>query len=594
MRGDAIERATEKNSACAPSSTPGHWLMTALICGLLAALPGCGGDDDAAEAPTSDAAGVDGATTAPATWHATINPIISQRCGSCHREGGIAPFRLDRAEDWKVMGQPAVAAMEAGTMPPWPADPTCGKFLHRGDMPADEIAQVKAWINNDRPMGDASDAPTPIKPVIITPTHTLLMAESYTPPKQALDTYRCFSLDLDTSEHDWFLKASQVVPGANKIVHHVLIYGLEGEQIAAAEKADKAEAGPGYTCFGGPLPDTKEGGQLGFSNGFPNQIAAWVPGLQPRVLTDKYAIRIKKGSRIVMQVHYNVDAGQTEADKTRLDLVLTDKPPERVIITRPLVIRDLNIPAGEKAANHETTFRYYGKGEVQVHSLTPHMHLLGSAFASKIHRAGGASECAVRVPKWDFSWQQAYARPRDEPIVLKNGDGMSVRCVYDNSQANQPVVNGKQVKPKKVTWGDGSLDEMCLLYLDMSAPYSVGLPSGATPCTGFDACEKTCDAKSPTDCIYACEETEPVCGTCVIGELVSCAGIACAGPMLAARSCLTKCLIGSLMLDANAAACLEAECPKQWSKVQTCLDPKIAKGECNKQLKACGVSFGTK
>ncbi|MCO4761409.1 MAG: hypothetical protein KC502_07885 [Myxococcales bacterium] len=553
--------------------------------------PEATGATDVAVDSAADSAVVDaGAATGP-TWHGEISAVIQNRCGSCHREGGIGPFRLDRPEDWEVMGQPSLSAMEAGTMPPWPADPTCGKFLHRGDMPKAEIAQVKTWLDNERPIGKAQESgKKAAKPVEITPTHKLPMPGPFTPPKGTLDTYRCFLLPLDTSV-DRFLKASQVVPGSDKLVHHVLVYSLEGDHITKAEAADKKESELGYTCFGGPLPNTGGGGLLDFTSGFPNQLAAWVPGLQPRVFPDDYAIRIKKGSRVVMQVHYNVAAGETEPDQTRLDLVLTETPPKRLVVTRPLIIRNLDIQPGDKSAPHEQTFRYYGEGEVRVHSLTPHMHLLGSSFESKIHRAGGDSECAVRVPKWDFGWQQGYGRPIDDPIVLKSGDGLSLRCVYDNSAANQPLVGGKQQTPKKVTWGDGSLDEMCLLYLDMSMPYEPGLAAGAPPCQGIDTCQKTCDKSSPTSCVYGCQSTEPVCGTCVIGKLISCAGINCAAPMLSAQNCLTNCLIGSLMLEANAQTCLETQCKTKWEKVQACLDPKIAKGECNKQLKACGVGF---
>lgn len=571
------------------------WLLRTLICALLATSAACGDDDKASrDASVADGAQTDGAVTGPATWHETVGPIVAERCGGCHSDGGIAPFRLDRADDWKVMGQPAVAAMESGTMPPWPADGACGKFEHRGDMPAEEIALVKGWVHNNRPMGDPKNATPPPQHVVITPTHTLPMKAAYTPPKEAVDTYRCFLLDLDTSQHDWFVTASQVVPGSSKLVHHVLVYNLEGDLITASEEADKAEPGPGYTCFGSPLPATADGNSPNFSSGFPNQLAAWVPGVQPRVLPKDYAIRLKKGSRIVMQVHYNVPAGETEPDTTRLDMVLTKEPPKRIVVTRPLVIQDLNIPPGEKNVAHETVYRYFGQGEVRVHSLSPHMHLLGSSFKSEIVRANGSKECALSVPKWDFGWQQSYARPESAPIVLKDGDGVSLRCVYDNTQTNQPRINGKQITPKKVTWGEGSFDEMCMVYLDMSEPYEEGLTAGATPCTGFDACQKSCDPSRPSDCLFSCDKVESACGTCAVSKLISCSGATCGGALIAAKACLTNCLTSALMLGTNPGACMAAQCPQKWSKLQACLDPKIAQGDCNQALAACGVGFGAK
>jgi hypothetical protein len=37
-----------------------------------------------------------------------------------------------------------------------------------------------------------------------------------------------------------------------------------------------------------------------------------------------------------------------------------------------------------------------------------------------------------------------------------------MQCVWDNSPANQPYVNGEQVQPRTVGWGEGTVDEMCL------------------------------------------------------------------------------------------------------------------------------------
>lgn len=43
---------------------------------------------------------------------------------------------------------------------------------------------------------------------------------------------------------------------------------------------------------------------------------------------------------------------------------------------------------------------------------------------------------------------------------------MRVTCRYDNSAAKQPIVNGKQLPPHYVVWGEGTGDEMCLGALE--------------------------------------------------------------------------------------------------------------------------------
>ncbi len=550
----------------------------------------------AADTTTAAADAAADVAVAPPTWHANVAPIVLDRCGGCHAAGGIAPFALDEAEAWAAWGKVALGSMKEGRMPPWPPAEGCGEFAHPLRMEPDEVALIGAWLDAGRPLGDPKDAPKAATPApALKPTHVLPMPKAYTPNAAIPDDYRCFFLDLDTSA-DLYVRGTQVRPGANALVHHVLVYALEGDMIAKAEAADAKDETPGYTCFGSPLPSGNKGGSiLGFASGFPNQIAAWVPGLSPRVLPKEMALRIPKGSKVVMQVHYNLSGGKTEADTTALDLVADHTPPERILATRPLIIETLKIPAGQAEVVQKRTYRYYGgpDGEVRIHSMTPHMHLLGTRFASEVVRKDGTTECAIQIPKWDFAWQMGYGRPIDKPIVLKNGDGMTIECVYDNSKEHQPFVNGVQLTPKDVSWGEGTTDEMCLLYLDMSEPFKPAPPEGSAACLGFDSCAANC-GDSPSSCIYSCDAVAPSCGTCAIGQIISCAGLECAGSLLSAQSCLTNCMIGSLMLGSNADACLGAECAAAWTKAKGCIDPKLASGKCDSKLSTCGLSFGDK
>jgi hypothetical protein len=41
-------------------------------------------------------------------------------------------------------------------------------------------------------------------------------------------------------------------------------------------------------------------------------------------------------------------------------------------------------------------------------------------------------------------------------------DTLELRCAWDNSAENQPVVDGAPLSPTDVAWGEGSTDEMCL------------------------------------------------------------------------------------------------------------------------------------
>jgi hypothetical protein len=99
----------------------------------------------------------------------------------------------------------------------------------------------------------------------------------------------------------------------------------------------------------------------------------------------------------------------------------------------------------------------------EIIGMTPHMHTLGTRLSAMLTRADGSAQCMIDVPEWDFEWQLDYGYAT--PELYGPDDMLTVSCEYDNSPANQPYLNGEQLPPRDVTWGEGSLDEMCLNYV---------------------------------------------------------------------------------------------------------------------------------
>ncbi len=48
--------------------------------------------------------------------------------------------------------------------------------------------------------------------------------------------------------------------------------------------------------------------------------------------------------------------------------------------------------------------------------------------------------------------------------MIEKGDKVTLSCTFDNTQANQPVINGMQEIPQTLTWGEDTLNEMCLNF----------------------------------------------------------------------------------------------------------------------------------
>lgn len=544
----------------------------------------CATDDSKSSADDSAA----GDAPAAPTWSGEVRGIVAANCTSCHVEGGSSPFPLQTHDQVAPLRDAALAAIQDGRMPPWlPAD-DCAPLDGARRMSDADIATFAAWVDAGAPEGEPT-APIEVELPELDPDLVGLPAEAFTPAfDSADDEYHCFVLDLDFPE-DVTISASQVVPGS-EAVHHVLVYALEGIQIDQMLAADAAEEGPGYTCFGGPLPseDGEEGSVV--ASGFPNQIAAWVPGAAPVVYGDDTGVRVTAGSQVVMQVHYSATAAGPAPDQSRLELELHDTPPAKLVTTGPLAIPELDIPAGEAEVSFEALVPYWGEDPVTVTAMAGHMHMLGQRIALEVVRADGAEECALDIPDWDFLWQQSYSLPEEAPLVVHPGESLRLTCTYDNSADNQPVVDGAQQEPQDVEWGDGSLDEMCLMYLSVEADFAPVAPAPETACDGSEACLADCEGDA-LDCLLTCPEVDVGCLSCAVEAIEECGLASCLLPLAAEEEHLTACALGEIGLSARVGTCLDHEMGDSIGDLAACAQPTIEAGSCDAPLAACGVAL---
>ena len=144
----------------------------------------------------------------------------------------------------------------------------CVAELRRGEirkLTARERATIVSWAR----AGGRIDGPArkPLKPKS-TPVPAgerlldLRMPVAYKPsaPKGTTDDYRCFLLDPKLAA-DGSVTSARIVPGAAKVVHHVILFRVTKAQVADAKQLDRADSGHGWTCFGGPGLSLGDGGR---------------------------------------------------------------------------------------------------------------------------------------------------------------------------------------------------------------------------------------------------------------------------------------------------------------------------------------------
>ena len=328
---------------------------------------------------------------------------------------------------------------------------------------------------------------------------TLKMAEPYSPSAPygvGNDDYRCFLLDPELDEDAW-LTGTNVRPGNPDVVHHVILFRVSPESVPAAEAKDAEDPTPGWTCFGGS----------GVAGEFDNPddaswLGAWAPGGKETVLRDGYGVQLDRGSRIVMQVHYNLLAGdapdtsatqvrwtpRSTSDLTALHTMLLPAPVElpcrpgldaSPLCNREAAVEDAKARFGQVGnmanllhllcgtdveATETTTCTRTVQRPLTVLGSAGHMHLLGRWIKIEVNAGTPDARTVLDIPQWDFDNQGS--RPV-QPVHLDPGDTVTVTCHHEQDLRDVlPAFEGQE--EKYVVWAEGTTDEMCLGMLQVA------------------------------------------------------------------------------------------------------------------------------
>ncbi len=408
------------------------------------------------------------------TWHRDVQPIVAQKCATCHVDGDIAPFSLTTYEEAFEMAPILAPSIESGQMPPWPPAAGCSEYTDSRALSDEQREILLTWISEGAPEGDPAEAPSaPEPPPAWEPDVLIEMPEPYTPSK-APDDYRCFLIDGPELDKTQYVTGFEVFPGQRSMVHHVIAYLVLPSAIEQFEAFDAAEEGPGYTCFGAPT-GAGDGGSA-FTG--VRWIGSWAPGGGHWTAPEGTGMAVQPGSKVVIQMHYNTMAGSTLSDLSSIGLELSpevDKP----AIMMPFTSfgwfgGGMHIPAGDPSVIHSYTatrtdqlvqflLAQIGAGPndtVYIRDAALHMHLLGRQAQVTVEHESGDESCLLWIDDWDFGWQGSYTL--EQPVALGPDDSLMLACEWDNSATNQPIVDGKPQEPVDVNWGEGTFDEMCL------------------------------------------------------------------------------------------------------------------------------------
>lgn len=395
-----------------------------------------------------------------------IAPIVSNRCLSCHKEGGIAPIALDSPGQWKKYRKNIQIQIEAERMPPWPADEHYSTFIGQMCLRAGEKDTILRWLANVQTRAsDASEDRIRIPETVRyypEPDTLIPFGQPVRLKGDGIDKFFLVSVPFDFPK-DTIIKSIAFFPGNYSLVHHVNGHLVQFDSIdknvprgTLVLPNDSLDPEAAYTTLGlrnadGTFPTLT---QSAFN---------YLPGVMPLNYPEGIGgFKTKKHiSFLLRDIHYGPAARDT-SDISSIGIYYARKAPERItreIQMGTLGISDIEpplvIPAG---TIKKFRTRYPVTQDISVLTVNPHMHRLGWSFKAYAYNDKGDTIPLIHIPRWDFNWQYFYTFVH--PVHIPAGYVIQADGEYNNT-INNPF--NPNHPPKEISERAGSMrtsDEM--------------------------------------------------------------------------------------------------------------------------------------
>lgn len=380
------------------------------------------------------------------TWSGDVASIMYKNCTSCHNPNGVGSFSLMSYTDAFPYASSIATKVTNREMPPWFTDTTFQRYQHERILTNTERNKIIDWANMGAPEGNSSQTPPP--PVysndglLGTPDLKVTMPVYTSKATATSDDYICIAIPSGLTQNKK-IRAVEIIPGNRNIVHHALVF----IDPTATYQSDTT----GGDC-GGP------------TSGF--LVTGFAPGSQPTVFPNgqglKTGMHMQAGSNVILAMHYPHGSAGAK-DSTSVNFFFYDDTVStmRNITSNPL-IQEWNfcIPPNQ----FKTVTKWYPPNgtfnkDYSVVSVLPHMHLLGSQIESYAVTQTNDTVPFVRIPHWDFEWQDFYFFRRFQKVP--QGSRIYAKAVYDNTPGNHHNPNNP---PITVCAGLNTTDEMFIVY----------------------------------------------------------------------------------------------------------------------------------
>lgn len=378
----------------------------------------------------------------PAPSYADAAKVLRAKCLTCHGPAGASPALTSQAavSTWAPMIRESVRTRR---MPPWPVDAAPSPLWGDISLTPAERGTLVRWVEAGAPTDSGPDplaAPQPpARAALGRPDRTWTMKADHVYPARDPRIAPIEYVELEPPvDRDLWLRAISIESRNPRVKQHVNV-------LALPMPLDEFFRRNGHKRNGQDMLRTTLW-HVFLTVRAPEEKA-------PPVLPEGAAYFVPKGSRLVLELHYQT-SGKEERDRITVGFHdYAGKTPPKPVKMRLIGRGDsLTIPPRVKdyEASHETLF----VRPVSIIGVYPHMHLRGTWMKVLSREPGKREEVLFSAPDYDFFWATWYRflAPRRLPA----GSKLVLRGSYDNSKANP-----KNPDPARaVPFGWSLLDEM--------------------------------------------------------------------------------------------------------------------------------------
>jgi hypothetical protein len=321
------------------------------------------------------------AITSKYTYNDDVFPILHDKCGSCHVDGGAAPMSLmtysvpSGAVAW---AESIRENLVAEAMPPWYADPD-GPAVQGGHMLSPrELDVVLTWATGGTPQGDLRKTPMPVSLhadwTLGKPDLMLELPKPTTLAPGEMETAADFTVPSTLTEPRW-VKAVDLLPTTPSIVRSATVVVEHGPVLAVWEPGGERVSAPAGTAF-----------------------------------------KVPAGANLLVHIRYKksyVDEQESKSDRSRLGLYFANASP----VAKPIESSTVKGPDGGTTLGSPSKFTGSFERTGRVIAVRPSVDKAYASMAIDAVSPGGQHIPLLRLRGIRPEWPRRYwlADPIDVP-----------------------------------------------------------------------------------------------------------------------------------------------------------------------------------